>query len=691
MSLPGRPGVGLTTLACVGSGVGRFFRDSIVGKNTHRPTLNPPTHLSLTSSLPSISLAPSFEVNTRDALEIFQRPLPIARPSPMDAPPADSRECQFCSAWFSRVDAARRHAKRCQKREGRILLDRKRGRPARSCDQCSRVKVHCKANDEGPCERCIPRGLSCTLDLHCTDLIGRDPSPAVEGQGGQRDDRMALSSLLNLTDDHQDYLTEQTIGMEPDGVPLGPIFLPLTDAGALSSDVMDCLDPSILLLFDYEPSTTPVTLDGQYPNHGEHHHNDLTCTKSWESAISARLGLLEVKLSKHAASSYKHSLSFDPQSYQSFFNVSNVHRFIATFCRKRHYRYPIIHWPTFEVEKVPLALLLVVALTGAAYSLGRDDCATFAVRAREFYKLADAYVFQMLQNHMSDLQVDSLGSIELCQAALLMYALDLLPTGDLEMQHTAVAMRLPMLVSALRRLDFVNVRHESSEDWQTFIRHEQMIRIAAWTFCADCLATLTCNKTPSFSIMEMRGDLPCDPNKWEADAASLLDFWSCSRRSVSFNLKDLMSHWLNNDLLTSMDTSRLPVFCLHIMLCGTSILRHLFNVPFSDLSTSTAFQQVVFNSHIAMSLALQSERLLQALDTWRCCWDDTIENLPETDRLWLGVARHVSDLEQLTRRIVEVAVADSPASFSSRYLQRIPSFRMREIHEFMRDFVVVKE
>lgn len=230
--------------------------------------------------------------------------------------------------------------------------------------------------------------------------------------------------------------------------------------------------------------------------------------------MSARLDLLEVELGEHASWSHDRSLSFDLHSYRSFFNVSNVHRFTTTFCRKRHYRYPLIHWPTFEAENVSLALLLVVALTGAAYSFGNSHGASYAIQARKFYKLADAYVFQMLQNNTSDLQAteyDLTGSIELCQAALLMYALDVLPTGDLDMQHTAIAMRLPMLVSALRKLDFVNVRHESSENWHTFIHREQMIRIVAWTFCADCLATLTCNKPPSFSIPEMCGDLPCDP------------------------------------------------------------------------------------------------------------------------------------------------------------------------------------
>lgn len=89
-----------------------------------------------------------------------------------------------------------------------------------------------------------------------------------------------------------------------------------------------------------------------------------------------------------------------------------------------------------------------------------------------------------------------------------------------------------------------------------------------------------------------------------------------------------------------------------------------------------------------MCLTQQSEKLLQALDTWRRLWDDAIEDLAEADRIWLGVAKHVSDLELLTRRIIQVAVTKAPASFTSEYLQRIPSCGMREIHEFMREFVV---
>jgi hypothetical protein len=87
-----------------------------------------------------------------------------------------------------------------------------------------------------------------------------------------------------------------------------------------------------------------------------------------------------------------------------------------------------------------------------------------------------------------------------------------------------------------------------------------------------------------------------------------------------------------------------------------------------------------------MSLQQQSTKLLQALDVWRHLWDETIGKLADSDRKWLGVAQHVSDLEHLMRRIVEVA--SGPQASASKYLQRIPPIGTKEIHEFIQDFVV---
>jgi hypothetical protein len=86
-----------------------------------------------------------------------------------------------------------------------------------------------------------------------------------------------------------------------------------------------------------------------------------------------------------------------------------------------------------------------------------------------------------------------------------------------------------------------------------------------------------------------------------------------------------------------------------------------------------------------MTLKKQSTNFLYALDTWQQLWRKALKQLTDDDRKWLGVANNVSDLESLTRRIIEVAVG--PYAASSRYLRRVPSFGTREIHEFMREFV----
>lgn len=61
-----------------------------------------------------------------------------------------------------------------------------------------------------------------------------------------------------------------------------------------------------------------------------------------------------------------------------------------------------------------------------------------------------------------------------------------------------------------------------------------------------------------------------------------------------------------------------------------------------------------------------------------------MDGLADNDRKWLGVANHVSDLERLATRIIEVATG--PEASSSPYLRRIPTLGVREIHEFIRNF-----
>lgn len=295
-----------------------------------------------------------------------------------------------------------------------------------------------------------------------------------------------------------------------------------------------------------------------------------------------------------------------------------------------------------------------------------------AISARAFYHIADHYVFHQLKVSIDGMcepqQLQSTDSrIQRCQAALLVYALDILPSGDKMLRGTAIMERLPTLILALRKFDFIGMRHNVQEEWDTFVEREQIIRLVAWTFSTDCLATLSYNKPPGFSLLEMCGDLPCDSATWDADVSEQRDgSWRLDHQDDrSRCVRDLMRELLAGKLEAKDRGRRLPLFHLHIALC--------------------ALQHVIYNVHVSMSLSsLSAGSLLQVIETWHHLWTTNIGELSERDRKTLGVAHHVVDIAELSKRIL--VVADSPMAASSHYLQRVPSSDMRDLHEFIAKF-----
>lgn len=486
----------------------------------------------------------------------------------------NSRQCPFCNAIFSRVDATRRHALRCPQRGGRELHTKQRGRRAKACELCSRVKVHCGRRNDGPCERCFFRGLNCSfIQSFAGDFPLESPDDGLTDDSQSNDQtRIPMSFLLNSTDDKQDYVTERAVGEEPNGDLLGPMSLPSSGPGLFSSSMVDFIDPSILL----EDCSWPFEVDDPGTMH-DPGLDSMTSPKLGDTRLSDRLDLLELELESYSRYGARQRGVFDVPAYRSFFNAHNVQIFTTTFCRKRHYQYPIIHWPTFVLEEVSLPLLLTVALMGSSYSLGDGHGVNHIVNGRQFYRLADAYVFDRLDACLETLTSEQSPEIvtQLCQAALLMYALDMLLTSDPEMQHLAVTKRLPALISTLRKMDFIRCQHEASEDWNLFARREEIIRTVAWTYCADCLAVLSCNKPPGVSLTEMSGDLPCDPAQWEAQSGSAFRLIKHSESTATYNLKELMTGLFQGNETLSRKLEALPVFHLHIMLCGMWPMRHL--------------------------------------------------------------------------------------------------------------------
>ncbi|KAF2165608.1 hypothetical protein M409DRAFT_55505 [Zasmidium cellare ATCC 36951] len=578
--------------------------------------------------------------------------------------PSNSRQCPFCASTFSRVDATRRHALRCPKRQGRALQLKTRGRRAQACDECSRLKVHCDRLLDKACQRCASRKLKCTFDQARASTTRSQPLQEETYRPRNLESRrVSLSFLLSSTDDKQDFVIEKAIAEEPDRTLLGPTCLSTQDQSP--SDSLWDLDLSQTSPFDLDILLMPPELDGLYSTEDQCLVDVMAFPKPWDALLSNRIDMLRSELSQYSKSRI-FGTGPDRDDFSAFFNTTNVQFFAMTFCRKRHYQYPIIHWPTLMLEEVPLPLLLAVSLTGAAYSLSKEHGTKHAAGARKFYAIADVYIFDQLDAALAR-EHDGKYRLQLCQAALLMYGLGVLLSSDSSMQQTAITKRLPTLIPTLRKLDLIGCRHDASEDWGQFLHREQIIRLVAWTYCADCLATLVSNKPPGFSLLEMSGDLPCDPATWEIDTALRFESLECQRKPPRPTLVELMTGFLNDDPIG--DFKNVPTFHLHVVLC--------------------AFQHHVYNLHVTMALIDQSLKVLKALSTWRRLWANAISSLSDGDRQWLGVAKHVSDLEYLTQRIVEVAV--SPQAASSPYLRRIPSSGARIVHEFIRDYVSVEE
>ena len=381
---------------------------------------------------------------------------------------------------------------------------------------------------------------------------------------------MPMSFLLDVTDDKQDFITEKAVGEEPDGVLLGPTCMTPSQAQVPSNETLEYIDPTLLLSSDFQAWLVPLELGGLYHTEEQSLLGPSLSPRSQEDRLSARLDLLNFRVAEHARACDRYKDSFDSTTFRRFFSVSNVQTYAMIFCRKRHYQYPIIHWPTFALEEASLPLLMVVALTGATYSYRSGHGPEHATDARKLYHLADSYVFRQLETCLDGLPtgINLAEAVQICQAALLMYALDTLLASDSAMQHAAVTERLPALISAMRRLQFIDCRHDPSEDWQHFVHREHIIRLVAWTFCTDCLATLSCNNPPIFSLLEMSGDLPCNPALWDIDSAVAFELMRSSIQDTTHCLKDLMSRLLDDHRVLRSDWENLPLFHLHIILCG---------------------------------------------------------------------------------------------------------------------------
>ncbi|KAK6220631.1 hypothetical protein LQW54_002076 [Pestalotiopsis sp. IQ-011] len=503
-----------------------------------------------------------------------------------------------------------------------------------------------------------------------------EPSPALSALG------LGSTAVRQITD--RDFITERAVGEEPDGDLLGPVGHSPQQDEAPNDPSLDYIDPTLLF-----PCDSDIWLDNLDSTEEQGLLGAFLSPLPSPDLLSARLELLGSQLAAHAGT---WRMSFDHDLFRHFFSLSNVNAFAMTFCRKRHYQFTLIHWPTFSLEDTSLPLLIAVALTGATYSFHSENGSQHIGIARRFYQLADSYVFHRLKTYADNdpASVVMTEAVEACQAGILMYGINELQRGNSAVHFTTNSERLPALAAAMRRLHLIDCRHDPLEDWPLFLQREHIIRLVSWTYCADCLATLTYNKPPIFSLLEMTGDLPCDPTLWDGDPNMALEAMKSSQPVTSRCIKDLTSQLLRGTVNVDGEWDSIPLFHLQAVMCGKPpskprCFTKAWLVEGANTMGGEAIQHVIFNHHVTLSLASQSANLLKALETWRRLSNRATDQLSENHRKYIGVARHVPGIAYLCKRIIEVSVG--PAAGSSRYLQRVPSYTALELHEFIKEFV----
>lgn len=248
--------------------------------------------------------------------------------------------------------------------------------------------------------------------------------------------------------------------------------------------------------------------------------------------------------------------------YGNLFTAASFLELVSAFFQRTHWQWPILHRPTFDLHKACLPLLLSIILSGAAYSRPDDKTAEYSASAEAFHSIAEAYIFDHLDSVVTassnTRDLPSNGAIEACQAALVVEIV-LISMNNREMRRRMLTKNHPSLVAAIRTMALASIQQQQQQphahsvdmpSWDSFIRHESLVRVATWVFLQDSVLTVFCNQPPSMAISEMVGGLPCDEELWAVGSEAEFE----AKRQQIKRLEDWQPHsirhlvtWLLND------------------------------------------------------------------------------------------------------------------------------------------------
>jgi hypothetical protein len=164
---------------------------------------------------------------------------------------------------------------------------------------------------------------------------------------------------------------------------------------------------------------------------------------------------------------------FPMDKARSVFTEANVVERVSAFFSCFHPHVPFIHRSSFNIETIPLHLLLTVSLIGSVFSTSQDD----TLPSRFFFDLGEEYVFKLLREVMTGSK-RSENDVKVLQSAVLVHALQM-NSNDESVRHRMRTTRFPEIVASMRRLSLagaIRTTRCDAVDWKRFIEEESRIR-----------------------------------------------------------------------------------------------------------------------------------------------------------------------------------------------------------------------
>ncbi|EKG22110.1 Transcription factor fungi [Macrophomina phaseolina MS6] len=197
-------------------------------------------------------------------------------------------------------------------------------------------------------------------------------------------------------------------------------------------------------------------------------------------------------------------------------SLSSLQTYCDLYFTRFNTAYPLIHQPTFDASCVETVLLVSVLLLGATYC--EKDAHQLAVCIHDVLR---PQIFAHAGfNAKPDLWV--------LQTILLVECFGKSRAG--QKQHDMAHLFHGLLINLIRRSDCQTIRTSMSDDcssgdlendWRRWAEAEQKKRLAYLCFMWDVQHAVLFCQSLCMSAFELRSNLPCDQQLWEADSAEL--------------------------------------------------------------------------------------------------------------------------------------------------------------------------